>query len=217
MIKRIIVAQVETAIRARLEGEGAGSDWWHIDRVRNTALALAREEGADPFITELAALVHDIADPRFHGGDETLGPAAARALLTLCGTSAEVIDHVADIVATITFKGAGVATPMQTVEGRCAQDADRLDALGAIGIARCFAFGAHAGRPLYVPGEAPQLHQTTEAYRRGRSSSLLHFHEKLYLLPERMNTATARRLAGERVAVMRAFEAQFLAEWAGAR
>ncbi len=217
MNEHAVIAQVETAIRARLEGEGSGHDWWHIERVRNTALVLAREEGADPFVTELAALVHDIADPKFHDGDETLGPAAARVLLNVCGAPAAVIDHVVDIVATISFRGAGVVTPMKTVEGRCAQDADRLDALGAIGIARCFAFGAHAGRPLYVPGEAPQLHQTTEAYRRGRSSSLLHFHEKLYLLPERMNTATARRVAGERVKVMQAFEEQFLTEWAGAR
>jgi uncharacterized protein len=209
--------KVEQTVRTAFEGEGSGHDWWHVDRVRNTALTLAREECADLLIVELAALTHDVGDSKFRGGDETAGPREVTKLLQDCGAPPEVVDRVVEIVSTVSFKGAGVPTPMRTLEGQCVQDADRLDAIGAIGIARCFAYGGHVGRPLHVPGETATLHLTSAAYKSNQSSSLAHFHEKLYLLEARMNTSAAKRMAKHRTKVLQDFEAEFLAQWQGHR
>jgi uncharacterized protein len=168
-------------------------------------------------VVELAALVHDIADWKFHGGDDAIGPRQAEQLLRQEGASEEVIDQVVDIVATISFKGAGVRTEMKTLEGKCVQDADRLDALGAIGIARCFAYGGHAGRSMYDPDVPPVLHDTAEAYKAAKGTSLNHFYEKLLLLKDRMNTATGYALAQELHRFMEEFVERFLEEWNGAR
>jgi len=158
-------------------------------------------------------LVHDIADWKFHDGDDSVGPREAEILLLREGASDAVIAAVVDIVATISYKGAGVTTAMQTLEGQCVQDADRLDAIGAIGIARCFAYGGHAGRLMHDPDEAPVMHQTAAAYKASKGASLNHFYEKLFLLKERMNTPTGRALAEPRHQFMEDFVAQFLAEW----
>lgn len=208
-----LVERVAAHIEHRFAGEGSGHDWHHIRRVWRLAQTLAREEGADVEIAELGALVHDIADWKFHGGDETVGPREAERLLRDEGAPEALIAPVVDIVATISFKGAGVATPMRSLEGACVQDADRLDALGAIGIARCFAYGGHAGRPLYDPAVPPVLHATAQAYKTAKGTSLNHFHEKLFLLKDRMNTASGRRLAEARHAYMADFVARFLGEW----
>lgn len=205
---------VADIVRQRFLDEGSGHDWFHIDRVRRLALRLAELEGADREIVELGALLHDIADWKFHGGDESEGPRQATLLLASIGASAKTIAAVGEIVADISFKGAGVATPMRSLEGCCVQDADRLDALGAIGIARCFAYGGHAGRPLHDPAQAPVQHATAAAYKEAKGTSLNHFHEKLYLLEERMNTHQGKALAAARQQFMREFEARFLAEWA---
>lgn len=210
-----LVERVAARIENRFAGEGSGHDWHHIRRVWRLAQALAREEGADVEIAELGALVHDIADWKFHGGDESVGPREAERLLREENAPEAVIAPVVDIVATISFKGAGVATPMRALEGACVQDADRLDALGAIGIARCFAYGGHAGRPLYDPAMPPVLHATAQAYKTAKGTSLNHFHEKLFLLKDRMNTASGRRLAAARDAYMADFVARFLREWNG--
>ena len=210
-----LVSRVAAHIKARFLAESSGHDWHHIDRVRRLACRIAEQEGADREIAELGALVHDIADWKFHGGDDSVGPREAQALLAGEGAAPEVIAAVVDIVATISYKGAGVATPMRTREGRCVQDADRLDAIGAIGIARCFAYGGHAGRPLHDPDEAPVLHQSAAAYKAAKGASLNHFHEKLFLLKARMNTASGRALAEERHRYMEEFVARFLAEWDG--
>ncbi|HEX2203380.1 MAG TPA: HD domain-containing protein [Longimicrobium sp.] len=210
--KTEVLRRTEAFVRGRMEGEGTGHDWWHVHRVRRTALRLAREEGADPYVTELAALLHDVWDHKFHDGD---APAEARAWLESVGADEAATAHVADILARLSFKGAGVATPMASVEGAVVQDADRLDALGAIGIARTFAYGGSRGRPLHEPGVAPEAHDSFEAYRASRGPSLNHFHEKLFLLRDRMNTAAARRVAGARHAYMEGFVARFLAEWEG--
>lgn len=138
-----IVLKTEQHVREKLEGEGSGHDWWHIHRVRNTALTLAKEEKADVFVVELAALLHDIADHKFHDGDETIGPKVAGAWLEQLQVDESVIDHVKEIIRDVSFKGAGVQTPMRTIEGKVVQDADRLDAIGAIGIARAFAYGGY--------------------------------------------------------------------------
>lgn len=210
-----LIERVAARIRARCEGEATGHDWYHIERVWQLARRIAGQEGADLRVAELAALVHDIADWKFHGGDERIGPRQAERLLADEGAPPEVIAAVVDIVATISFKGAGVATAMRTLEGRCVQDADRLDALGAIGIARCFAYGGHAGRPIHDPAVPPVLHATADAYKTARGTSLNHFHEKLLLLKERMNTASGRSLAESRHRYMAGFVERFLDEWAG--
>lgn len=211
-----LIERIAAHIEARFSGEGSGHDWHHIRRVWQLARQIATAEGAELEIVELGALLHDIADWKFHDGDESVGPREAERLLRQEGADAGVIAAVVDIVATISFKGAGVATPMRTLEGRCVQDADRLDAIGAIGIARCFAYGGHAGRSIYDPALPPVLHASAEAYKSAKGTSLNHFHEKLFLLKDRMNTESGRRLALERHEFMAAFVERFLAEWAGA-
>jgi uncharacterized protein len=210
-----LVESVAKYIRAKFEGEGSGHDWLHIERVWHLARHLAEKEGASQDVAELAALVHDIADWKFHGGDDTAGPRAARALLLAEGAEEAVIEEVVDIVATISYKGAGVASSMKTLAGQCVQDADRLDAIGAVGIARCFAYGGHVGRPMYDPEIAPVLHQSAEAYKASQSTAINHFHEKLLLLKDRMNTASGRALAEARHRFMEDFLVRFHAECAG--
>ncbi len=202
-------------VRETLAGDSSGHDWWHIDRVRRNALLVAREAGADLFVTELAALLHDIADWKFHGGDDTAGPRAACEWLNRCEADPATIEHVCEIVATLSFKGAGVATEMKTLEGRCVQDGDRLDAIGAVGIARAFAFGGHFGRAMYDPDVPPELHQSFAAYKQKGGPTINHFYEKLLLLKERMQTSAGRRLATERHQFMEQYLTQFFAEWNG--
>ncbi|QRM20030.1 HD domain-containing protein [Dechloromonas sp. TW-R-39-2] len=210
-----LVERVAGQIKLRFLGENSGHDWYHIERVCKLARKIAIHEGADQEVVQLGALVHDIADWKFHGGDESVGPREAERLLLEEGAPQGIIDPVVDIVATISYKGAGVQTAMQTLEGCCVQDADRLDAIGAIGIARCFAYGGHAGRLLYDPATPPELHATAAAYKAARGTSLNHFYEKLFLLKERMNTAGGRLLAERRHQFMEEFVARFLDEWDG--
>lgn len=212
-----MIAATAGHVKAKLSGEGSGHDWFHIERVRRNALRIGRDEGADLFVVELAALLHDIADWKFAGGDDTAGPREARAWLATLGVESAIIEHVCEIIKDLSFKGAGVPAAMRTTEGRVVQDADRLDALGAIGIARAFAYGGHKGSELYNPNVKPELHTTFEQYKRSRGSTINHFHEKLLLLKDRMNTRTARTLAEQRHRVMEEFLDQFLAEWNGAR
>ncbi len=209
-----VVALTEARVRELLAGDATGHDWWHIERVRRLALRLAAEEGADPLVVELAALLHDVADWKL-SGDADAGARHAREWLTSLGVEPAVVEHVTGIVAGVSFKGAGVPTPMSTIEGRVVQDADRLDALGAIGIARAFAYGGSRGRALHEPEEGPRLHASFAEYRSATGSTLNHFHEKLLLLRERMNTAAGRRLADERHRFMEEFVRRFLAEWEG--
>jgi len=212
-----LVERVAARIKAQFEGEGSGHDWQHIYRVWRLAHHLAIEEGADQEVAELAALVHDIADWKFHGGDDAIGPREAEALLKSEGASQALIDEVVDIVATISFKGAGVTTAMKTLAGKCVQDADRLDAIGAVGIARCFTYSGHVGQPMHDPAIAPVLHQTAVAYKSAKSTALNHFYEKLLLLKDRMNTDSGRAMAAERHRFMEAFVVQFLQECEGQR
>jgi uncharacterized protein len=182
-----------------------------------TALArrIAREESADVFICELAALLHDVADEKIAGSDAA-GQAAVREWLVAHGVEAEVVMRVMEIIAAMSF-GGGNRPPMSTLEGSVVQDADRLDAIGAIGIARAFAFGGSRGRALYDPEDQPRTYVSKEAYRASTSSTINHFHEKLLLLKERMNTAFARQLAEARHRYMQAFLDEFAAEWEGER
>jgi uncharacterized protein len=204
-------------VRRLMAEDSSGHDWFHVERVRRTALAIGEEEGADRLVVELAALLHDVADWKFADGDHEAGPRAARDWLGSMGTPAAVVEHVAQIVGGLSFKGAGVETPMPTLEGKVVQDADRLDALGAIGIARAFAYGGHKGRAMYDPAVPPQPHDTFEAYKRNSGPTINHFYEKLLLLKDRMNTTAGRRLAEARHRYLEQFLEQFFAEWEGKR
>lgn len=210
-----VINSTEQFVKDKLEGEGTGHDWWHIHRVRNTALQIAKEEQANPFVLELAALLHDIADHKFHGGDEEIGPATARDWLNSLNVSNSVVNHVCEIIRDISFKGAKVDTPMETIEGKVVQDADRLDALGAIGIARAFAYGGHKNRELHNPNVKPVQHDSFEAYKKDAGPTINHFYEKLFLLKDRMNTETGLQLAEERHQYMKEFVQRFLVEWEG--
>lgn len=208
-----LIARTADFIRQRAQDDASGHDWWHIDRVRRTAVFLAHAEGADAPLCELAALLHDIADWKFHNGDELAGPRAAREWLTSQQADPQLIDQVCGIIAGVPYKGAGVPTEMESLEGRCVQDADRLDAIGAIGVARAFAFGGHFGRPMYDPESSPEEHATFAAYQQKTGPTINHFYEKLLLLKDRMQTATGRRLAEDRHRFLEAFLKQFFAEW----
>lgn len=215
MTKSDILSRTEKYVHEKLEGEETGHDWWHIHRVRNTALKLAKEEKADLFIVELAALLHDIADHKFHDGDEEIGPATARNWLNQLKVDEPLIIHVCDIIRDVSFKGADVETPMKTIEGKVVQDADRLDALGAIGIARAFAYGGYKERELYNPNIKPEQHDSFEAYKKSTGPTINHFYEKLFLLKDRMNTNSGRKEAKKRHQFMKEYVDQFMAEWDG--
>ncbi len=204
-------------IQTVLQGDSSGHDWWHIYRVWRMAVRLCAAEQADLFVVQLAALLHDIADWKFHDGDLTAGPRAARLWLESQSVETATVEHVCAIIGQLSYKGAGVATDMPTLEGRIVQDADRLDAIGAIGIARAFAYGGHAGRMLYDPDDPPEMHASAQAYRSSRGATINHFHEKLLLLKDRMQTATGKQLAAERHAYMEGYLTQFHAEWEGER
>ena len=204
-----ILAQTARHVRQLLADDCSGHDWWHIERVRATALAIGRREGADLFVVELAALLHDVADWKFHDGDDALGPRKAAEWLASLAVEPATIDHVCQIIGQVSFKGAGVATPVHSLEGRAVQDADRLDAIGAIGIARAFAYGGHKGQPLYDPQLAPQSHASFADYKQSRTTTVNHFQEKLLLLKDRMNTPTGRELAQARHAFMEEFLQRF--------
>ena len=210
-----VVDATQEFVRLRLAEEASGHDWWHIYRVRNNAMAIAAAEDVHLYVVELAALLHDIADWKFHGGDMTKGPAVARQWLESQAVEEEVIAHVCEIIATVSFKGAGVKTPMRTKEGMVVQDGDRLDAIGAIGIARTFAYGGHKGRPMHNPESKPELHKSFGEYKNSNGATVNHFYEKLLLLKDRMNTEAARRIAERRHAYMEQFLQQFYAEWEG--
>ncbi|HEV8193241.1 MAG TPA: HD domain-containing protein [Ktedonobacterales bacterium] len=208
-----LLEKAEAFARAALAGDASGHDWWHVARVRMLARTIAREEGGDSFVCELAALLHDVADDKI-AGDEATGLATVRNWLEMQKAAPDVTDAVMEIISTMSFSG-GNKPPMRTLEGRVVQDADRLDALGAIGIARAFAFGGSRGRTLYDPEQPPREYASKAEYRASESPTINHFYEKLLLLRERMNTPFARRLAERRHHVMETYLDEFYAEWSG--
>jgi uncharacterized protein len=210
-----IVEETRRHVESLFADDGSGHDWWHIYRVWTVAGKLAEAEGADRTVVALGALLHDIADWKFHDGDDAIGPKKARHWLEQQGADEDTVHHVSDIVATISYKGAGVATPMQTLEGKVVQDADRLDAIGAQGIARTFAYGGNKNRLIYHPDQKPVLHQSFEAYKKNDGHTINHFYEKLLLLKDRMNTQAGRKMAEERHRFMERFLDQFFREWHG--
>jgi len=208
-----IVRRTAEYVRSQMADDATGHDWWHVWRVWQTAKQLAEREGADLFVVELAALLHDVADWKLHDGDLSAGPKAARDWLQRFDVDDAVVEHVCEVVGGISFKGAGVETPMATIEGRCVQDADRLDAIGAVGIARCFAFGGAKNRLIYDPEHPPERHDSFEAYRTKSGPSINHFYEKLLLLKARMQTSSGRELAEQRHQFLEVYLAQFFSEW----
>lgn len=204
-------------VKKQLEGAEAGHDWFHIERVYRNALHIADQEHCNREVVQLAALLHDIADSKFHGGDESIGPKTARNFLESQHADAATIDHVVKIIENISFKGGKTERTFSSLELDIVQDADRLDAIGAIGIARTFNYGGFKNRPMYDPAIAPNLHMTKEEYKASNAPTINHFYEKLLLLKDRMNTPTGRKLAEERHRFMEVFLAQFYAEWEGAK
>ncbi|MFM6975918.1 MAG: HD domain-containing protein [Sphingobacteriaceae bacterium] len=196
------------------EAEG-GHDWWHIYRVWKSARQLAKTEEVDLVVVELGALLHDIADSKFHNGDEEIGPRKAREFLTSLSVEEPIIEHVAQIIAHISFKGGKEAQAFKSPELDVIQDADRLDALGAIGIARTFSYGGYKNREIYNPEIEPNLNLSKEEYKNSTAPSINHFYEKLLLLKDRMNTASGKAMAQQRHQFMENFLEQFYQEWQG--
>lgn len=209
-----IIQRTADYIKREFSDDSSGHDWWHIHRVWKNAITLCEQEKADSFIVQLAALLHDLDDWKFNEtGDET--PLRARAWLDSLSIDPSIADAVCRIISHISYKGAGVANKMDSLEGMIVQDADRLDAIGALGIGRAFAYGGYANRPLYDPDSPPKLHASFEEYKNSKSATINHFYEKLLLLKDRMNTSTAKRIAEQRHEVMVKFLDQFMQEWDG--
>lgn len=202
-------------VKEKLKGAEAGHDWFHMQRVYKNALLIADGEQCDLEVVKLGALLHDIADSKFNDGDETVGPRVAREFLESQNASEETIVHVINIIENISFKGGNFEKKFTSKELDIVQDADRLDAIGAIGIARCFNYGGYKNRPLYNPEIAPNLSMTKEEYKSNEAPTLNHFYEKLLLLKDKMNTETGRKIAKERHHFMELFLSQFYAEWEG--
>ncbi|EAS20287.1 HD superfamily hydrolase [Flavobacteria bacterium BBFL7] len=216
MNKQQIILNTINFVKGQLHNAEGGHDWFHIERVwKNAKLIAAGEENADLFIIELGALLHDIADSKFHDGDDTIGPQVARKFLEKQNLSEDVILHVENIIKYISFKGGHQEQKFKSKELDIIQDADRLDALGAIGIARTFNYGGFKNRTIYNPEIKPDLNMTVEQYKKSTAPTLNHFYEKLLLLKDRMNTSTGKQLAQERHKYMEGFLNQFYAEWNG--
>jgi len=211
-----LIKRISRSVRRAMEGDGTGHDWWHVWRVWQTADRLAKTEPrSDRTVVSLGALLHDLGDWKFHGGDEEAAPREAARLLRRFKADTDLIDRVGQVCREVSFKGAGVADRPTSLEARIVQDADRLDALGAVGIARTFAYGGAKGRLIYEPGVPPVLHGSFSAYKKSKSHTINHFHEKLLLLRTRLHTRAARRIARDRHAYLKAFLKRFHAEWDG--
>ena len=202
-------------VKQQLENAEGGHDWFHIERVYKNALLIAEGVDCDLIVVKLGALLHDIADSKFHGGDETVAPKTARTFLESQNVSEDIILHVIAIIENISFKGGNFEKKFNSKELEIVQDADRLDAIGAIGIARTFNYGGFKNRPLYNPNIQPNMNMNKEEYKNSESPTLNHFYEKLLLLKDKMNTETGKKIAQKRHDFMVTFLSQFYAEWDG--
>jgi uncharacterized protein len=211
----ILIDKTIAFVKEKLDNAEGGHDWFHIERVYKNSILIAQEEDCDLTVVKLGALLHDIADSKFHDGDETIGPKTARTFLESENVFEETINHVINIIENISFKGGNFENKFSSKELEIVQDADRLDAIGAIGIARTFNYGGFKNRALYDPSIAPNLNMSKEEYKNSNSPTLNHFYEKLLLLKDKMNTATGKKIALERHKYMENFLSQFYAEWEG--
>lgn len=202
-------------VKDQLKGAEGGHDWFHIERVYNNALLISKKETANIFVVSLAALLHDIADSKFHNGDESIGPKIAKEFLQTQNIKLEIIEHIVNIIKNTSFKGGNFTKDFESKELDIVQDADRLDAIGAIGIARCFNYGGFKEREIYNPKIKPNLKMTKEEYKNANAPSINHFYEKLLLLKNKMNTNTGKALAEKRHAFMLLYLDQFYREWNG--
>ena len=210
-----IIQNTISFVKNELKHAEGGHDWFHIERVYKNALLISKSEEVDKMVVSLGSLLHDIADSKFHNGDETVGPKKARQFLKSQDFSEERIEHVVKIIENVSFKGGNKSQEFHSKELDVVQDADRLDALGAIGIARTFNYGGFKNRKLYDPEIKPNLNMTPSEYKASDAPTINHFYEKLFLLKDRMNTETARKIAVERHQFMEIFLQQFSAEWEG--
>ena len=209
-----IIRKTAEFVEREFSGDSSGHDWHHIRRVWKTAAVLCKREKADLFVVELAALLHDLDDWKFSENGAEI-PSRAKAWMEACGVEEQTIQTVCGIVRNVSFQGAQVENGMKTLEGFIVQDADRLDAIGAIGIGRAFAYGGYRNRPMYDPEAGTHMHASFEEYKNSKSATVNHFYEKLLLLKDRMNTRAAKRIAERRHEIMVKFLDQFMSEWEG--
>ncbi|MGZ5246445.1 MAG: HD domain-containing protein [Flavitalea sp.] len=210
----VILSTIEFVKETLANAEG-GHDWFHIERVWKTARHIADQEEVDIYVVELAALLHDIADSKFHDGDETIGPRIAKNYLESQKLPSDIVEHVVMIIENISFKGGNHVMNFTSKELLVVQDADRLDAIGAIGIARAFNYGGFKNRALYDPSIPPDMQMNKETYKKNTAPTINHFYEKLLQLKDRMNTATGKKLAEQRHSFMELYLDQFYKEWSG--
>jgi uncharacterized protein len=210
-----IISKTITFVKAKLDNAEGGHDWFHIERVYKNAMLIAQNEVCDVMVVKLGALLHDIADSKFHDGDESVGPKVARIFLESENVCQGTIDHVVKIIENISYKGGNFEKAFTSIELDIVQDSDRLDALGAIGIARTFNYGGFKNRVLYDPKISPRTKMTKEEYKNNEAPTLNHFYEKLLLLKDKMNTVSGKQIAKERHRYMEGFLSQFYAEWEG--
>ncbi len=218
MTSEDIINKTKVFVKETLADAEGGHDWFHTLRVFNNALLISKNEPVDTFVVSLGALLHDIADSKFHDGDETIGPKIAREFLFKLNVDSTVIQHVVNIIEHSSFKSSlskGDTQKFKSLELDVVQDADRLDAIGAIGIARCFNYGGFKNRALYNPNITPNLNMTKEEYKSSTAPTINHFYEKLLLLKDKMNTKTGKQIANERHTYMLSFLDQFYSEWQG--
>lgn len=207
-----MISEIAKTVEKLCRHDSSGHDWWHIYRVTNLAKHIAKKENCDLYLVEVAALLHDLDDWKLTSDDHTNLP-NARKVLTENGATIDFTEKVITIINEVSFKGAGVDTKPSSIEAMVVQDADRLDAIGAIGIARTFAYGGHKNQPLHIPDLKPNLHTNFEEYKKARTSTINHFYEKLLLLKDRLNTKSAKELAVSRHQFMEHFLEQFYSEW----
>ena len=218
MNKEQIILNTIDFVKETLEGAEGGHDWFHIERVYKNALLISENEKVDRFTVQLGALLHDIADAKFYNGDESIGPKKAREFLKKQYVDEDIIIHIENIILFISYKSSlDTSKKFTSPELDVIQDADRLDAIGAIGIARCFNYGGFKNRSLYDPEIEPNLEMTKEQYKKSTTPTINHFYEKLLLLKDKMNTKTGQLLAKERHRYMEGFLQQFYEEWNGVK
>jgi uncharacterized protein len=211
MNQKYIIKKTEEFVKNKMKGD-PGHDWSHVNRVRKLALHIGKKEKADLFIVELAAILHDVADHKFYGGDDKIGSKTAAQWLNKIKIDQKLIEHICHIIDEVSFKGAGVKYNMKTIEGKVVQDADKLDAMGAIGIARTFSYGGHFNVPMYIPDKKPIFHTSFAQYKKNSASTINHFYEKLLLLKDRMHTKSAKVLASKRHKFMELYLKEFFRE-----
>ncbi|MDP2889853.1 MAG: HD domain-containing protein [Bacteroidota bacterium] len=212
MERQEIIQSTAAFVAGEFASEGSGHDWFHIDRVRRIALRIGKTEGGDLFIIEMAALLHDLDDYKITGLESPV-PEKAKSWLSSQNVEADVASLILQVIEEVSYKGSGIETPVSSVESAVVQDADRLDAIGAIGIARTFAYGGHKNRLIHDPKIAPEMHDDFQSYKNSTAPTINHFYEKLLLLKDRMNTNTAKLMAAQRHQFMENYLQHFFDEW----